>query len=649
MSRTRTLAAAIIAGLLAMALAGCRPAQTQPSPTVAAGSVAATVPPRPLPSDTPCNPARTPTIAPDLPEPLPAAWTQFLGVNEVNGLAFASSDTLWAATGGGAVRWNLPTGTYTRYGMADGLPADYASSVALAPDGSLWLTTPRGVSHYDGSVWTTYTQQDGLADGTAVAAMVTPEGVVWVGTTNGVSRFDGRTWMSYLPGIRAWSLAVAPSGDIWFANDGAGVSRYTPAQDAWTTYTRETGLPAAGIKAVGVGPGGDVWAYAGYDHVYRFDGQTWQQVYDAGGQWVCGLAFAGQTPWIATCGGYHAYGQGLAFRQGAAWSHVTADQGLPSNDVRSVAVGPGGLVAAGTDRGLAVQQAGTWRVLRGGPLLNQIETVAVTSDGVAWFGFGGDGWPPPSGGVSRFDGQTWQYANEAADVQMLAVAPALPGGTGNTLWAGTGCNILRLDGQQWQVLGDCDVMRGNVLDLAFERGGAVWAATGLGLARYDGQEWTAYDRLIHAVEIAPDGTLWASGWEGTQGSDYVARFDGSEWQTIWDGHLGSLAITPDGQVWGTAGEQGLARFDGQAWTFYTSAGSLPLTAVSAMAVDPAAPDALWLAAGQAIAHFDGQAWSVYSLPPSWTEITIQAMAVANDGSVWLATSRGALRFRPDLK
>lgn len=639
MLRPGVRTAVTIALLLAVVLAGCLPATpgAQSSPISAPGYPSPTPPPAPVPSATPFDPARTPTVPPDLPASDSAAWTHLPSINEVNGLAFASADTVWAATGGGVVRWDLRTGTYTRYGMADGLPADYATAIALAPDGSPWVTTPRGVSHYDGSVWTPYTGQDGLAGDVAVSIVVTPEGVVWAGTTAGLSRFDGRTWTSYLAGTRVWSLAVAPNGEIWAANDGAGVSRYAPAGDTWTTYTPETGLPQAGIKTIGVGPGGDVWIYAGYDQVYRFDGQVWQPAYDAGGQWVCGFAFAGETPWIATCGGYHAYGQGLAVRRGDTWSRVQAGQGLPSHDVRSVAIGPGGLLAAGTDRGLALQQDGVWRVLRGGPLLNDMQAVAVTPDGAAWFGFGRDGQPSPAGGASRYDGQAWQYDLEQDNVRVLAVAPD------GALWAGA-CNVLRPDEQQWQTVGGCDAIQGNVLDLAFEPGGTVWAATGLALARYDGQAWTVDNKLIHTIEAAPDGTLWVSGWEGTAGSDYVARFDGSRWETVWAGRLGRLAVTSDGHVWGTAGERGLAEFDGQAWTFHASASGLPLTTVNALLADPAHPGALWLAAGQAIAYFDGETWSVHSLPESWTEATVQAIATGNDGTLWLATSQGALHF-----
>jgi hypothetical protein len=51
-----------------------------------------------------------------------------------------------------------------------------------------------------------------------------------------------------------------------------------------------------------------------------------------------------------------------------------------------------------------------------------------------------------------------------------------------------------------------------------------------------------------------------------QTSFYVARFDGADWTTynMIDllGHgVGSIAVTPDGVVWGDAGEHGIVRYD----------------------------------------------------------------------------------------
>jgi ligand-binding sensor domain-containing protein len=152
----------------------------------------------------------------------------YLGINDVQGVAFAPDGALWAATTGGTVRWDLASESYIQYTQADGLTSNYVTDVAVAPDGTLWVSALGGVNHLTSEGWTGYTEADGLISDEAQAIAVTSEGTVWVGTTKGVSRFDGKSWKSYLAGVRAWDLAVAPDGDTWFANDAAGLSRYSP-------------------------------------------------------------------------------------------------------------------------------------------------------------------------------------------------------------------------------------------------------------------------------------------------------------------------------------------------------------------------------------------------------------------------------------
>lgn len=335
-----------------------------------------------------------------------AGWTSYTSANNVWGLVFMPDATLWAATVGGAVRWDLTTDTYTLYTAADGLATTRATDVALASDGALWFATGGGLSRFDGTTWTTYTEADGLSSNVVNTVDVTGDGIIWAAISGGISRFDGTTWTTHtmndgLADDWVWDVTVAPSGKVWCATHSGGISRYDPAQDAWTTYTTEHGLPSNHIRVVGVGPEGDVWVYVAYQGVYRFDSAVWQQVYEANGQWVCDFAFSPDgTPWIGTCNGYHMYGVGLVHRDGHTWPRTTIKQGLSSNNVTAVALGPEDLIAAGTDWGLNVYQRGEWRTLQGGLLDDMVQAIAVTPDGAAWFGgyeflYATRRWPEP--------------------------------------------------------------------------------------------------------------------------------------------------------------------------------------------------------------------------------------------------------------
>jgi ligand-binding sensor domain-containing protein len=588
------------------------------------------------------SPSAKPVLAPSpTPRPPQSGWTTYLGVNDVQGVAFAPDGSLWAATTGGAAHWNLDAGTYTQYTTAGGLPSAYLTGVAQAPDGSLWFATLGGVARLAGSTWTRWTEADGLVANAVQAIAVTPAGQVWIGTTEGIGRFDGSGWTTYLPGTRAYKVAVAPDGSVWFAGHGAGAIRYSPAGDLWTAYTQAAGQPLAGVTALAVGPEGSVWVYENWQGVYRLaapaasgsGGGPWQKVQDHMAL-VCSIAVAADgTPWIGTCGSMHSSFGNLLRGQGSGWQEIEGWHELGKPAIRSIAFGPGDALAVGTEKGLAVQQAGTWRTLRGGPGRNRVTAVAVTPDGAAWFGFGDDQFSAAGGGVSRFDGQMWQYFLGDANVRVLVVAPDA------VLWAGTGCGVQRFDGAVWHEMAVCDDLGpGNVVDLAFGPGGEVWAATGMSLVRFDGQTWQDMGRMVSSIAAAPDGTLWASGWEGAQDSYYVAYYDGSAWAQALDRSLASLTVMPDGSVWAVDGGRGLVGFDGETWQ--PIAGVPASSACGALAVAP--NGALWLNGQAGLARWDDGVWTTYPAVEG-----VQAMAIAVDGSVWLATANGIVRFEAD--
>ncbi|MGD9145620.1 MAG: hypothetical protein PVI80_08665, partial [Anaerolineae bacterium] len=134
--------------LTSLFLAACNPATPTPAP-VPSGPVGSH--PRPSPSAAPFGPrTSTPEAPPAAVMPATAVavttspgWTSYSSINQVYDLAFAPDGTLWVLTGGGLVRWDLRTDTYTRYQIE-------AFHLAVPPDGTLWLATEAGLCRFDG-------------------------------------------------------------------------------------------------------------------------------------------------------------------------------------------------------------------------------------------------------------------------------------------------------------------------------------------------------------------------------------------------------------------------------------------------------------------------------------------------------------------
>lgn len=622
------------------------------------------MPAPPLPTITPGSPSAVSTApsqgtgpAEALPPTIPSTntvatstapgWTTYESINDIHDLAFAPDGTLWATTLGGLVHWDLKTQTYVRYSIP-------AWTLALAPDGTLWLALEQGVCHFDGASCEIHSKADGLMGDEVYTIVVAPDGSVWMGTEQGVSCFDGDAWKSYPSPVATHDLAVTASGEVWAATAG-GVGRYLPAEDGWITYTEDHGLPSSNTQTIAAGPDGEIWAYLVWQGVYRFDSAGWQKVEGVDGS-IFDMAFAiDGTPWIATTGSMHYPGGSLSYHDGNQWHNVAGDPKLHS--FTSVALGPGGIVAASTQLGLGLYEGGAWHLLRDGPTSHRVTSVAVTPDGAAWFAFGDHSVSTPGWGLSRFDGQEWDYFLDDAEVNALAVGPD------GALWAGVGCSVQRFDGTAWEIIAHCeDLPDGNVLNIDFAPDGTAWVVNYFGLARFDGASWVVYERLVHSLVIAPDGTAWVKGWEGTQNSLYIAHFDGETWTTFesadsFPGGFSVDVVTPDGLLWGTTPKGKLASFDGQSrqtsqawtdddsWTFYEPPAGLQ-DHVAPLVV---APDgALWLATDSAIARFDresapDEAWTLYTQDEGLPDSYYRAMAFGPGGEIWF----GATRFQSE--
>ena len=452
-------------------------------------------------------------------------WTRYDSINQVFDLVFAPDGTLWAATGGGLVHWEPDSGTYTRHDLSPG-------RIALAPNGTLWLVIDGELWHFDGTT-ARFVMAPGALYGPIRSLVVQPDGTLWVATGRDVRRFDGSDWRDYPSVAGASMLALGPSGEVWAATH-EGIGRHQPEDDTWVFYTEENGLPGRNTHVISVDPEGQVWAYWPGEGIYAMKGSpddpAWARLEDPCRTRLSDLAFAADgTAWASSAGSGHYPGACVAYFDGEDWVETTQGQGLSAT--AALALGPSGQVAASTSQGLAIYDGDAWRLLRDGPTTASVTVAAVTPDGDAWLGFGDNSVSTPGGGLSRFDGQTWEYHLDGAEVTALAVAPD------SALWAGAGCTVRRFDGTAWQTLVHCEeeLPPGNILDIAFTPDGTAWVANGFSLASYDGSTWTVLDKLANSIVAAPEGVprmegLWVSGWEGTPDSMYVARLDGSSWE-----------------------------------------------------------------------------------------------------------------------
>jgi ligand-binding sensor domain-containing protein len=647
----------------------------------------------------------------------PSGWRTLATGDEIIALAVnpANPDQLAAGTeGGGLVVWDLQTKTFNQYlyPTQPGLAANTIYDVAFSRSGEIWLATSAGVSHFNGSTWTRY----GLADGLPAPLYITSiavqsDGTVWAGTY-------GQGITSLAPGAGTWRVSVAdtarpetgpgsnqisdiavdPGGSdrVWVAHGRGGtgsqpaLSVYDPATGAWDhieTDADPTKGPAGDqIMALAFDDGGDLWAGSWAKGALRYDGSKWEQYRPVDG--LCGrnvwaIAASGSEVWAA-CGS-DAGGEGAARWDGSTW-HAVQGSSLPTDDVVAIAIS-GRTAFLGTngpgDNGAGIvpfdgQAMDALSTAPSTPYSNDITAILFANDGTPWVGTLG-------AGLMHYNGSQWvQYTLANTDGQLvgdtitalaqrgtqlwIGVTKTLPQGTG---YADGGVSILNLDSLTWDDpltssgqgtcadLPDDEVgslavapdahhrvwigigigsggpgadaasQQGNGVAVydpetrAWEcftyedtgNGGGLAGNTVLGLAFAGSDLWAATSYFKSAADLRLHGggmseyagTRWAAWVNGDEG---LKTYSGAPGRDPITGDMRSVAVDAQGGVW--------------AGTYALESGDLTT---------------VWPFVDAVVNERSGTAWLPTSFPGSgW----VSAVAGDGQGRVWVGTTRGHL-------
>jgi len=246
------------------------------------------------------------------------------------GIVVAPDGTVWAFTSNQGLarfdgtRWSEPAG-YDQLDIVNPRCVDgeeclnSITAMAVGPDGVLSLAfREETLLQLDGTEWNVVPVTSAEVDGASVWATdmaVAADGTLWVASWEELLAYDGDEWDRFtaadgLPSGKIDSVAVAPNGDIWIKTidpfeEGAavGVARFDG--DLWTVFDENDGLYESATAALTVGPDGTVWVVHGgavrgalddprYDEepavgaVSRFDGTTWSSITIADVGWGFG-------------------------------------------------------------------------------------------------------------------------------------------------------------------------------------------------------------------------------------------------------------------------------------------------------------------------------------------------------------------------
>ena len=406
------------------------------------------------------------------------SWTSFttkdgLADNRIRAILQDRSGNLWFGTyGSGISRYDGRS--FRTFTTVHGLAHNWVTSVFQDREGHLWMGTDGGgASRYDRDVLTTFTEEDGLADNVVLCIFQDRDGVLWMGTDGGgVSTYgrNGRrtgersaegTFTTFtkndgLAGNQVRSILQDREGQLWFATDGSGVSRYNrderrsgePSRGGtFTTFTEKHGLASNHVSSVYQDRDGAIWFGTGS---FRAPGKGVSK-YDPS-------AGSGQ----------------------AAWTTYTTAHGLPENTVSTVLQDRDGAIWFGTTGGACRYDGARFEAftVKDGLADNRVRAIYQDREGHLWFG--------TEHGVGRYDGKTFASfttRDGLADNQVRSIFQDREG----HLWFGTlGGGVNRYDKQVFQKMDHHDGLGGNgIYAILQDQDGAFWFSTlGGGVTRY---------------------------------------------------------------------------------------------------------------------------------------------------------------------
>lgn len=338
-----------------------------------------------------------------------------------------------------------------------GLPNEWATTVLLDREGSLWVGS-EGVHRLQGRLaWTSFTRRQGLPSDTVWAVMRDRAGTLWVATQRGVTRSTATGWVPLRNAADRsfYALAESPSGDLWIGgNAGEATTNTLLHRRAGATGFQSVPLrsaPHGTVNSLAFGPDNALYIATMARGLHRLtqdatgfntavvalpgglaDEQINQLVRDSAGRlWVAGM-------------------RGLAIHDGRRWHRMTVGHGLLESHVETVA--PAGAdqfwVSYWNVNGLTLVRMGdaapavVRHVTRPAALVEDaIYSTGLDRHGVLWLG--------TAMGVKRWRGQRIERFGRADGLPSEdAVANAFWADANGDVWFGMANGLAHFDARR---------------------------------------------------------------------------------------------------------------------------------------------------------------------------------------------------------
>jgi ligand-binding sensor domain-containing protein len=550
---------------------------------------------------------------------------------EVGALAEGPDGSLWIGTWGGGLA-RLKDGTFTTFGLREGLPNEWVQALEIGSDGSLWVGTRQGLAHMEDGRFRVFTEKEGLPS-LNVRDIHRDGDVVWIATERGLASFEsGRLVNQALvhPGAldRRFEQIEGSRGKegLWLATWGHGLMQWRG--DTLATLGSERGLPTPNIAAISLDASGRLWLCTADGLFYYADGRF--QTF-SGEQHTVGRNR------VLSNVSLHTARTLFLDREGSLWIGTKVDGLARLRDplFTSVSVAEGG---GGSERA---------------------NSVFEDSRGALWVGMA-------NGVVKRLQGGVSTAYQTSSKNTIDTVVEDSDG----TIWAASLPGLYRFDSKRFvSVPAPSYIQRINTI-LADPAGG-LWLGgmTGGGLTYYrDGEfrHYTAEDGLtgvaMRSIARSPAGELWVT---TNDAGAAVLRNGRFQTYSLKEGLPSprAVAVYVDAKnvAW-VATQKGLSRIEGDRITTFTTQHGLPENYIYQIVEDD--DGFLWMTYGRGVVRVERAALDAaaagkvqtLNVRTFGTESGLRSTGMtspnqptvwkARDGRIWFATWRGLAAVDP---
>ncbi len=278
----------------------------------------------------------------------------------VKTLHFDGADLWIGTTTQGVLKFNTTTkDSIVHFNNTNALISNGAYSISKGPDGSIWVGTyGGGMSRFKNGKWTNFNIQHGLCDSFVYDIHFDKKGVMWVATWSGINRIEGDierrdswkkiTRKSTNMGLSDdWVYAIEMASDevLWFGTE-VGINRFNGKE--WDSWDHNDGL-GPDLELLKVENQRLTLQLRGAHHQVQGDsaGMKTGEIRNFNPNHITSLTIDKEgNVWCGTWGG------GLSRFDGEKFINFSVKDGLLSNYVLTLVVGPNGDIWAGTDMGI---------------------------------------------------------------------------------------------------------------------------------------------------------------------------------------------------------------------------------------------------------------------------------------------------------